>query len=189
MSELPKIDDKAPRRRASAAVKKASAPAKKPTPKTPATRDLERDDQLERARQAREAAQLVAQTGLKPDSTVTQTGLTPDATPAPDAAVTQTRRKPDAAVTQAVRDVVAMTQTVPKPDATVTQTRPNPDPALIVDASLVDVLKAVKTTSLDDFGVFLDELTPLVTLWSHAKTEGARRRHALAILLLIKEQF
>ena len=60
---------------------------------------------------------------------------------------------------------------------------------LIVNQELVDVLKAVKGTSLGDFEKFLHELYPMMELWRQATTEGAARRHALSILLLIKERF
>lgn len=51
------------------------------------------------------------------------------------------------------------------------------------------MLKAVKGTSLGDFEKFLHELYPMMELWRQATTEGAARRHALSILLLIKERF
>lgn len=176
-NKLPQVDEAAPRRRSvaakPAAEKKAkpTAPRKKAAPAdhapTPAQTDIVLRDQAERARLAREAALQAA----------TPATFSPEHT-------------------GAVELAPGMYETAPAPaPAPAPAATPAPAPApldssqLIVNQELVDVLKAVKGTSLGDFEKFLHELYPMMELWRQATTEGAARRHALSILLLIKERF
>lgn len=174
-NKLPQVDEAAPRRRSvaakPAAEKKAkpTAPRKKAAPAdhapTPAQTDIVLRDQAERARLAREAALQAA----------TPATFSPEHT-------------------GAVELAPGMYETAPAPaPAPAPAATPAPAPLdssqLIVNQELVDVLKAVKGTSLGDFEKFLHELYPMMELWRQATTEGAARRHALSIMLLIKERF
>lgn len=155
-TELPQVDDQAPRRRSTAkkpAAPKKPAAAKVAAPKVPAdpANDLQVRDQLARAQQAREAAMR---------ATAVAEPLVPAAPEVSPQALT---------VAPAPQPVAAG--------------------AMLVDQSLVNILKTVKSTSMADFESFLQELQPLVTLWHAAPHEAAARRHALSILLLIKERF
>lgn len=179
-NKLPQVDEAAPRRRSvaakPAAEKKAkpTAPRKKAAPAagkpavadhapTPEQTDIVLRDQAERARLAREAAlQATTPATFSPEHI------------------------------GAVELAPGMYETAPAAPA------PAPAPAapapldssqLIVNQELVDVLKAVKGTSLGDFEKFLHELYPMMEQWRQATTEGAARRHALSIMLLIKERF
>lgn len=159
MSDLPQVDEAAPRRRNTA--KKPAAPKKAVVPKAVAPKgdpaeDLQVRDQLARAAQAREAALAEA-----------AKSAVPEVPPVPEVAA------PVPPVAPVAQQVVT----------------PAGGSPMLVDQSLVNVLKTVKTTSLADFEGFLQELQPLVTLWHAAPHEAAARRHALSILLLIKERF
>lgn len=170
-NKLPQVDEAAPRRRSvaakPAAEKKAkpTAPRKKAAPAdhapTPAQTDIVLRDQAERARLAREAALQAA----------TPATFSPEHIGAVELAPGMYETAPAAPA--------------PAPAAPA----PLDSSQLIVNQELVDVLKAVKGTSLGDFEKFLHELYPMMELWRQATTEGAARRHALSILLLIKERF
>lgn len=172
-NKLPQLDEAAPRRRSvaakPAAEKKAkpTAPRKKAAPDdhapTPAQTDIVLRDQAERARLAREAALQAA----------TPATFSPEHIGAVELAPGMYETAPAA----------------PAPAPAPAAPAPLDSSQLIVNQELVDVLKAVKGTSLGDFEKFLHELYPLMELWSGALTEGAARRHALSILLLIKERF
>lgn len=181
-SKLPQVNEAAPRRRRNvtakpAAEKKTKAPVtrKKAEPKkAPPSQeqmDIVMRDQAERARQAREAA-------LRDTPSVETVDAGQERSVEVPTAVTAEYGVPQPTVVNNVYQHVA--------DAAA----PALDTAqLIVNQELVDVLKAVKGTSLGDFEKFLHELYPLMKLWSGALTEGAARRHALSIMLLIKERF
>lgn len=172
-NKLPQVDEAAPRRRSvaakPAAEKKAkpTAPRKKAAPAdhapTPAQTDIVLRDQAERARLAREAALQAA----------TPATFSPEHIGAVELAPGMYETAPAA----------------PAPAPAPAAPAPLDTAQLIVNQELVDVLKAVKGTSLGDFEKFLHELYPLMELWSGALTEGAARRHALSIMLLIKERF
>ena len=172
-NKLPQVDEAAPRRRSvaakPAAEKKAkpTAPRKKAAPAdhapTPAQTDIVLRDQAERARLAREAALQAA----------TPATFSPEHIGAIELAPGMYETAPAA----------------PAPAPAPAAPAPLDSSQLIVNQELVDVLKAVKGTSLGDFEKFLHELYPLMELWSGALTEGAARRHALSIMLLIKERF
>lgn len=172
-NKLPQIDEAAPRRRSvaakPAAEKKAkpTAPRKKAAPAdhapTPAQTDIVLRDQAERARLAREAALQAA----------TPATFSPEHIGAVELAPGMYETAPAA----------------PAPAPAPAAPAPLDSSQLIVNQELVDVLKAVKGTSLGDFEKFLHELYPMMELWRQATTEGAARRHALSILLLIKERF
>lgn len=172
-NKLPQVDEAAPRRRSvaakPAAEKKAkpTAPRKKAAPDdhapTPAQTDIVLRDQAERARLAREAALQAA----------TPATFSPEHIGAVELAPGMYETAPAA----------------PAPAPAPAAPAPLDSSQLIVNQELVDVLKAVKGTSLGDFEKFLHELYPMMELWRQATTEGAARRHALSILLLIKERF
>lgn len=172
-NKLPQVDEAAPRRRSvaakPAAEKKTKAPAtrKKAAPAdhapTPAQTDIVLRDQAERARLAREAALQAA----------TPATFSPEHIGAVELAPGMYETAPAA----------------PAPAPAPAAPAPLDSSQLIVNQELVDVLKAVKGTSLGDFEKFLHELYPMMELWRQATTEGAARRHALSILLLIKERF
>ena len=172
-NKLPQVDEAAPRRRSvaakPAAEKKAkpTAPRKKAAPAdhapTPAQTDIVLRDQAERARLAREAALQAA----------TPATFSPERIGAVELAPGMYETAPAA----------------PAPAPAPAAPAPLDSSQLIVNQELVDVLKAVKGTSLGDFEKFLHELYPMMELWRQATTEGAARRHALSILLLIKERF
>lgn len=172
-NKLPQVDEAAPRRRSvaakPAAEKKAkpTAPRKKAAPAdhapTPAQTDIVLRDQAERARLAREAALQAA----------TPATFSPEHIGAVELAPGMYETAP----------------TAPAPAPAPAAPAPLDSSQLIVNQELVDVLKAVKGTSLGDFEKFLHELYPMMELWRQATTEGAARRHALSILLLIKERF
>lgn len=172
-NKLPQVDEAAPRRRSvaakPAAEKKAkpTAPRKKAAPAdhapTPEQTDIVLRDQAERARLAREAALQAA----------TPATFSPEHIGAIELAPGMYETAPAA----------------PAPAPAPTAPAPLDSSQLIVNQELVDVLKAVKGTSLGDFEKFLHELYPMMELWRQATTEGAARRHALSILLLIKERF
>ena len=172
-NKLPQVDEAAPRRRSvaakPAAEKKAkpTAPRKKAAPAdhapTPAQTDIVLRDQAERARLAREAALQAA----------TPATFSPEHIGAVELAPGMYETAPAA----------------PAPAPAPAAPAPLDSSQLIVNQELVDVLKAVKGTSLGDFEKFLHELYPMMDLWRQATTEGAARRHALSILLLIKERF
>lgn len=172
-NKLPQVDEAAPRRRSvaakPAAEKKAkpTAPRKKAAPAdhapTPAQTDIVLRDQAERARLAREAALQAA----------TPATFSPEHIGAVELAPGMYETAPAA----------------PAPAPAPAAPAPLDSSQLIVNQELVDVLKAVKGTSLGDFENFLHELYPMMELWRQATTEGAARRHALSILLLIKERF
>ena len=172
-NKLPQVDEAAPRRRSvaekPAAEKKAkpTAPRKKAAPAdhapTPAQTDIVLRDQAERARLAREAALQAA----------TPATFSPEHIGAVELAPGMYETAPAA----------------PAPAPAPAAPAPLDSSQLIVNQELVDVLKAVKGTSLGDFEKFLHELYPMMELWRQATTEGAARRHALSILLLIKERF
>lgn len=174
-NKLPQVDEAAPRRRSvaakPAAEKKAkpTAPRKKAAPAdhapTPAQTDIVLRDQAERARLAREAALQAA----------TPATFSPEHIGAVELAPGMYETAPAAPA--------------PAPAPAPAAPAPLDTAQLIVNQELVDVLKAVKGTSLGDFEKFLHELYPLMELWSGALTEGAARRHALSIMLLIKERF
>lgn len=174
-NKLPQVDEAAPRRRSvaakPAAEKKAkpTAPRKKAAPAdhapTPAQTDIVLRDQAERARLAREAALQAA----------TPATFSPEHIGAVELAPGMYETAPAAPA--------------PAPAPAPAAPAPLDSSQLIVNQELVDVLKAVKGTSLGDFEKFLHELYPLMELWSGALTEGAARRHALSIMLLIKERF
>lgn len=160
-TKLPQVNEAAPRRRAATTKKPA---ARTPTAKKKTTRearDIELNDQAARAELARAAAMSMVQPA--------QDELPPVA-PAP-----QVGEPTPEAVAVPVPEVPA----APAFDAK----------QLIVNQDLVEVLKSVKSTSLADFELFLQELHPLMELWSSALSEQAARRHALSIMLLIKERF
>lgn len=170
-NKLPQVDEAAPRRRSvaakPAAEKKAkpTAPRKKAAPAdhapTPAQTDIVLRDQAERARLAREAALQAATPATFSLEHIGAVELAP-----------------------------GMYETAPAaPAPAPAAPAPLDSSQLIVNQELVDVLKAVKGTSLGDFEKFLHELYPMMELWRQATTEGAARRHALSILLLIKERF
>ena len=177
-NKLPQVDEAAPRRRSvaakPAAEKKAkpTAPRKKAAPAdhapTPAQTDIVLRDQAERARLAREAALQAA----------TPATFSPEHIGAVELA-------PGMYETAPAAPAPAPAPAAPAPAAPA----PLDSSQLIVNQELVDVLKAVKGTSLGDFEKFLHELYPMMELWRQATTEGAARRHALSILLLIKERF
>ena len=172
-NKLPQVDEAAPRRRSvaakPAAEKKAkpTAPRKKAAPAdhapTPEQTDIVLRDQAERARLAREAALQAA----------TPATFSPEHIGAIELAPGMYETAPAA----------------PAPAPAPAAPAPLDTAQLIVNQELVDVLKAVKGTSLGDFEKFLHELYPMMELWRQATTEGAARRHALSILLLIKERF
>lgn len=174
-NKLPQVDEAAPRRRSvaakPAAEKKAkpTAPRKKAAPAdhapTPAQTDIVLRDQAERARLAREAALQAA----------TPATFSPEHIGAVELAPGMYETAPAAPA--------------PAPAPAAPAPAPLDSSQLIVNQELVDVLKAVKGTSLGDFEKFLHELYPMMELWRQATTEGAARRHALSILLLIKERF
>lgn len=186
-NKLPQVNEAAPRRRNVAAKPAAEKKAKQATARkktmpaagkpavadhapTPEQTDIVLRDQAERTRLAREAALRDAQPA----------GIA-DPEPLPP-------------VTQDTADAIRYTQATVGVDMAAPATAPVA-PAqldasqLIVNQELVDVLKAVKGTSLGDFEKFLHELYPMMELWRQATTEGAARRHALSIMLLIKERF
>ena len=174
-NKLPQVDEAAPRRRSvaakPAAEKKAkpTAPRKKAAPAdhapTPAQTDIVLRDQAERARLAREAALQAA----------TPATFSPEHIGAVELAPGMYETAPAAPA--------------PAPAPAPASPAPLDSSQLIVNQELVDVLKAVKGTSLGDFEKFLHELYPMMELWRQATTEGAARRHALSIMLLIKERF
>lgn len=174
-NNLPQVDEAAPRRRSvaakPAAEKKAkpTAPRKKAAPAdhapTPAQTDIVLRDQAERARLAREAALQAA----------TPATFSPEHIGAVELAPGMYETAPAAPA--------------PAPAPAPAAPAPLDSSQLIVNQELVDVLKAVKGTSLGDFEKFLHELYPMMELWRQATTEGAARRHALSIMLLIKERF
>lgn len=174
-NKLPQVDEAAPRRRSvaakPAAEKKAkpTAPRKKAAPAdhapTPAQTDIVLRDQAERARLAREAALQAA----------TPATFSPEHIGAVELAPGMYETAPAAPA--------------PAPAPAPAAPAPLDSSQLIVNQELVDVLKAVKGTSLGDFEKFLHELYPMMELWRQATTEGAARRHALSIMLLIKERF
>lgn len=189
-NKLPQVDEAAPRRRSvaakPAAEKKAkpTAPRKKAAPAagkpavadhapTPEQTDIVLRDQAERARLAREAALREANPAVTVEVPERPTG-------APQALAAEYGEQPPVAVSNVYQTVAEAAAPAPAPlDSS----------QLIVNQELVDVLKAVKGTSLGDFEKFLHELYPMMELWRQATTEGAARRHALSILLLIKERF
>lgn len=189
-NKLPQVDEAAPRRRSvaakPAAEKKAkpTAPRKKAAPAagkpavadhapTPEQTDIVLRDQAERARLAREAALREANPAVTVEVPERPTG-------APQALAAEYGEQPPVAVGNVYQTVAEAAAPAPAPlDSS----------QLIVNQELVDVLKAVKGTSLGDFEKFLHELYPMIELWRQATTEGAARRHALSILLLIKERF
>ena len=174
-NKLPQVDEAAPRRRSVAAKPEAekkakpTAPRKKAAPAdhapTPAQTDIVLRDQAERARLAREAALQAA----------TPATFSPEHIGAVELAPGMYETAPAAPA--------------PAPAPAPAAPAPLDSSQLIVNQELVDVLKAVKGTSLGDFEKFLHELYPMMELWRQATTEGAARRHALSILLLIKERF
>lgn len=189
-NKLPQVDEAAPRRRSvaakPAAEKKAkqTSPRKKATPAadkpavanpapTPEQTDIMLRDQAERARLAREAALREANAAVTVDVPERPTG-------APPALAAEYGEQPPVVVNNVYQTVAEAAAPAPAPlDSS----------QLIVNQELVDVLKAVKGTSLGDFEKFLHELYPMMELWRQATTEGAARRHALSIMLLIKERF
>lgn len=181
-NKLPQVDEAAPRRRSvaakPAAEKKAkpTAPRKKAAPDdhapTPAQTDIVLRDQAERARLAREAALQAA----------TPATFSPEHIGAVELA-------PGMYETAPAAPAPAPAPAAPAPAPAPAAPAPLDSSQLIVNQELVDVLKAVKGTSLGDFEKFLHELYPMMELWRQATTEGAARRHALSILLLIKERF
>lgn len=185
-SKLPQVNEAAPRRRSvaakPAAEKKTKAPAarKKAEPqKAPAApsqeqMDIVMRDQAERARQAREAA-------LRDTPPVETVDAGQERSVEVPAAMTAEYGAQQPTVVNNVYQHVA--------EAAAPAPAPLDTAQLIVNQELVGVLKAVKGTSLGDFEKFLHELYPLMELWSGALTEGAARRHALSIMLLIKERF
>lgn len=172
-NKLPQVDEAAPRRRSVAAKPAAEKKAKPTAPRknaapadhapTPAQTDIVLRDQAERARLAREAALQAA----------TPATFSPEHIGAVELAPGMYETAPAA----------------PAPAPAPAAPAPLDSSQLIVNQELVDVLKAVKGTSLGDFEKFLHELYPMMELWRQATTEGAARRHALSILLLIKERF
>lgn len=174
-NKLPQIDEAAPRRRSVAAKPAAEKKAKPTAPRkkaaaadhapTPAQTDIVLRDQAERARLAREAALQAA----------TPATFSPEHIGAIELAPGMYETAPAAPA--------------PAPAPAPAAPAPLDSSQLIVNQELVDVLKAVKGTSLGDFEKFLHELYPMMELWRQATTEGAARRHALSILLLIKERF
>lgn len=189
-NKLPQVDEAAPRRRSvaakPAAEKKAkqTAPRKKAAPAadkpavadhapTPEQTDIVLRDQAERARLAREAALREANPAVTVEVPERPTG-------APPALAAEYGEQPPVVVNNVYQTVAEAAAPAPAPlDSS----------QLIVNQELVDVLKAVKGTSLGDFEKFLHELYPMMDLWRQATTEGAARRHALSIMLLIKERF
>lgn len=189
-NKLPQVDEAAPRRRSvaakPAAEKKAkqTAPRKKAAPAadkpavadhapTPEQTDIVLRDQAERARLAREAALREANPAVTVEVPERPTG-------APPALAAEYGEQPPVVVNNVYQTVAETVAPAPAPlDSS----------QLIVNQELVDVLKAVKGTSLGDFEKFLHELYPMMELWRQATTEGAARRHALSIMLLIKERF
>ena len=189
-NKLPQVNEAAPRRRSvaakPAAEKKAkqTAPRKKAAPAadkpavadhapTPEQTDIVLRDQAERARLAREAALREANPAVTVEVPERPTG-------APPALAAEYGEQPPVVVNNVYQTVAEAAAPAPAPlDSS----------QLIVNQELVDVLKAVKGTSLGDFEKFLHELYPMMELWRQATTEGAARRHALSILLLIKERF
>lgn len=186
-NKLPQVNEAAPRRRSvaakPAAEKKAkpTAPRKKAAPAagkpavadhapTPEQTDIVLRDQAERARLAREAALQAA----------TPATFSPEHIGAVELAPGMYETAPAAPA-----PAPAPAPAAPAPAAPA----PLDSSQLIVNQELVDVLKAVKGTSLGDFEKFLHELYPMMELWRQATTEGAARRHALSIMLLIKERF
>lgn len=187
-SKLPQVNEAAPRRRSVAAKpaaekkvatrKKTAPPTGKPTKAdsapTPEEMDIVMRDQAERARQAREAA-------LRDTPPVETVDAGQERSVEVPAAMTAEYGGQQPTVVNNVYQHVA--------EAAAPAPAPLDTAQLIVNQELVDVLKAVKGTSLGDFEKFLHELYPLMELWSGALTEGAARRHALSIMLLIKERF
>lgn len=191
-NKLPQVNEAAPRRRSvaakPAAEKKAkpTAPRKKAAPAaaagkpavadhapTPEQTDIVLRDQAERARLAREAALREANPAVTVEVPERPTG-------APQTLAAEYGEQPPVAVNNVYQTVAEAAAPAPAPlDSS----------QLIVNQELVDVLKAVKGTSLGDFEKFLHELYPMMELWRQATTEGAARRHALSIMLLIKERF
>lgn len=189
-NKLPQVNEAAPRRRSvaakPAAEKKAkpAAPRKKVAPAadkpavadhapTPEQTDIVLRDQAERARLAREAALRDANPAVTVEVPERPTG-------APPALAAEYGEQPPVAVNNVYQTVAEAAAPAPAPlDSS----------QLIVNQELVDVLKAVKGTSLGDFEKFLHELYPMMELWRQSTTEGAARRHALSIMLLIKERF
>jgi hypothetical protein len=187
-NKLPQVNEAAPRRRSAAAKpaaeKKAkqTAPRKKAAPAadkpavadhapTPEQTDIVLRDQAERARLAREAALREANPAVTVEVPERPTG-------APAALATEYGEQPSVVVNNVYQTVAEAAAPAPLDSS-----------QLIVNQELVDVLKAVKGTSLGDFEKFLHELYPMMELWRQATTEGAARRHALSIMLLIKERF
>lgn len=174
-NKLPQVDEAAPRRRSVAAKPAAEKKAKPTAPRknaapadhapTPAQTDIVLRDQAERARLAREAALQAA----------TPATFSPEHIGAVELAPGMYETAPAAPA--------------PAPAPAPAAPAPLDSSQLIVNQELVDVLKAVKGTSLGDFEKFLHELYPMMELWRQATTEGAARRHALSIMLLIKERF
>lgn len=182
-NKLPQVDEAAPRRRSVAAKPAAEKKAKPTAPRknaapadhapTPAQTDIVLRDQAERARLAREAALREANPAVTVEVPERPTG-------APPALAAEYGEQPPVAVSNVYQTVAEAAAPAPAPlDSS----------QLIVNQELVDVLKAVKGTSLGDFEKFLHELYPMMELWRQATTEGAARRHALSIMLLIKERF
>lgn len=189
-NKLPQVDEAAPRRRSvaakpaaekkakpTAARKKATPAADKPAvadhAPTPEQTDIVLRDQAERARLAREAALRDANSTVTVEVPERPTG-------APPALAAEYGEQPPVVVNNVYQTVAEAA--APAPAALDSS-------QLIVNQELVDVLKAVKGTSLGDFEKFLHELYPMMELWRQATTEGAARRHALSIMLLIKERF
>lgn len=189
-NKLPQVNEAAPRRRSvaakpaaekkakpTAARKKATPAADKPAvadhAPTPEQTDIVLRDQAERARLAREAALRDANPAATVEVPERPTG-------APPALAAEYGEQPPVVVNNVYQTVAEAAAPAPAPlDSS----------QLIVNQELVDVLKAVKGTSLGDFEKFLHELYPMMELWRQATTEGAARRHALSIMLLIKERF
>lgn len=189
-NKLPQVNEAAPRRRSVAAKPaaekkvKPAAPRKKVAPAadkpavadhapTPEQTDIVLRDQAERARLAREAALRDANPAVTVEVPERPTG-------APPALAAEYGEQPPVAVNNVYQTVAEAAAPAPAPlDSS----------QLIVNQELVDVLKAVKGTSLGDFEKFLHELYPMMELWRQSTTEGAARRHALSIMLLIKERF
>lgn len=189
-NKLPQVNEAAPRRRSvaakpaaekkakpTAARKKATPAADKPAvadhAPTPEQTDIVLRDQAERARLAREAALRDANPAATVEVPERPTG-------APPALAAEYGEQPPVVVNNVYQTAAEAAAPAPAPlDSS----------QLIVNQELVDVLKAVKGTSLGDFEKFLHELYPMMELWRQATTEGAARRHALSIMLLIKERF
>lgn len=171
-SKLPQVNEAAPRRRSVAAKPAAEKKTKAPVAPSQEQMDIVMRDQAERARQAREAALR----DTPPVETV-------------DAGRERSVEVPAAMTAEYGAQQPTVVNNVYQHVAEAAAPAPLDTAQLIVNQELVDVLKAVKGTSLGDFEKFLHELYPLMELWSGALTEGAARRHALSIMLLIKERF